>query len=159
LLTTDPAVLKTIKVAGGLLAGLDVGDATIGVSICDLTWQFARPLETIKRRGTVRDVAALEELIQINAIVGIVIGFPLNMSGDEGPQAQKVRVFATALDAELKIPIVLWDERFSTLAASRTLLEADLSRKKRSQVVDKVAASYILQGVLDRNQDLGRILA
>ncbi|MEI8296000.1 MAG: Holliday junction resolvase RuvX [Alphaproteobacteria bacterium] len=149
MITQDLAILKTVKAAGSRLAGLDIGDRTIGVSLSDTTWQLATPLQTVERRGTVKDVAALCQLVQAHHIVGIVAGFPLNMNGEEGPQAQKVRVFADALVAAIDLPIVLWDERWSTLAASRALLEADLSRKKRSKVIDKVAASYILQGVLD----------
>ena len=129
--------------------GLDVGDRTIGVSLSDRTWKISTPLQTIERRGTTKDIEVISQLVKAHHIVGIVAGFPLNMTGEEGPQAHKVRVFAQALAESLSLPVVLWDERWSTMAASRALLEADLSRKKRSKVIDKVAAGYILQGVLD----------
>ena len=129
--------------------GLDIGDRTIGVSLSDTTWQISTPLKTIERRGTLKEIEVIRQLINEHTVVGVVAGYPLNMNGSEGSQAQKVRTFAQALAQALELPVVLWDERWSTLAASRTLLEADLSRKKQRRVIDQVAAVYILQGVLD----------
>jgi len=149
LLTQDVAILKTVKAKDARLMGLDIGDRTVGVSLSDTTWQISTPLKTIERRGTLKEVEVIRQLINEHTVVGVVAGYPLNMNGSEGPQAQKVRTFAQALAQALELPVVLWDERWSTLAASRTLLEADLSRKKQRRVIDQVAAVYILQGVLD----------
>lgn len=129
--------------------GLDIGDRTIGVSLSDRTWQISTSLKTIERRGTLKDTEVIRQLVSEHQVIGIVAGYPLNMNGSEGPQAQKVCIFAQALAQALELPVVLWDERWSTLAASRTLLKADLSRKKQRRVIDQVAAGYILQGVLD----------
>lgn len=149
MLTHDIQKLKDLRRDNTRLLGLDVGDRTVGVSLSDTRWQISTPMKTLKRQGTTRDVRELVDIVREYEIAGIVIGWPLNMDGSQGPQAKKTEVFAQALAEALDIPVLLWDERWSTLAASRAMLEADLSRKKRDKLIDQVAASYILQGVLD----------
>jgi len=134
----------------GKLLGLDLGTKTIGVAISDGMRYSATPLETIKRSKFTADAERLKVLITENAAVGIVLGLPLNMDGSEGPRAQSTRAFARNLAQRIAIPIVFWDERLSTSAVTRTLIEADVRRDKRAEVVDKLAASYILQGALER---------
>lgn len=134
----------------GKLLGLDLGTKTIGVAISDGMRYSATPLETIKRTKFTQDAARLIELIAENQAVGFVLGLPLNMDGSEGPRVQSTRAFARNLAAKVSIPIVFWDERLSTSAVTRTLIEADVRRDKRAEVVDKLAASYILQGALER---------
>jgi putative Holliday junction resolvase len=134
----------------GKLLGLDLGTKTIGVAISDGMRYSATPLETIKRTKFTQDAARLIELIAENQAVGFVVGLPLNMDGSEGPRVQSTRAFARNLAAKVTIPIVFWDERLSTSAVTRTLIEADVRRDKRAEVVDKLAASYILQGALER---------
>ena len=132
------------------LMGLDFGTKTIGVAITDRLQTVATPRETIKRKKFGLDADAIAGLIAENEIAGIVLGLPMNMDGSEGPRAQSTRAFARNLAGRITLPIFFWDERLSTVAAERALLEADMSRKKRALVIDNVAASYILQGVLDR---------
>ena len=135
------------------LAGLDLGDKTIGVSVSDTFQSIATPLETIKRRKFSLDAARLAEIVAARSIGGLILGFPRNMDGTEGPRCQSTRSFARnleRLDAFKNIPIAFWDERLSSIAAERALLEADTSRKRRAEVIDYVAAGYILQGALDR---------
>ena len=134
----------------GKLLGLDLGTKTIGVAISDGMRYSATPLETIKRSKFTADAARLLELIAENAAVGIVLGLPLNMDGSEGPRVQSTRAFARSLAQKTDLPLVFWDERLSTSAVTRMLIEADTRRDKRAEVVDKLAASYILQGFLDR---------
>ena len=134
----------------GKLLGLDLGTKTIGVAISDGMRYSATPLETIKRQKFTHDAERLVQLIAENQAVGIVLGLPLNMDGSEGPRAQSTRAFARNLAQKIAIPIAFWDERLSTAAVTRTLLEADVRRDKRAEVVDKLAASYILQGALER---------
>ena len=133
--------------------GLDLGTRTIGVAVSDPLLSVASPLETVKRTKFTRDAARLIELAAARAIGGIVLGLPRNMDGSEGPRAQSTRAFARNL-ARLPgiegLPISFWDERLSTVAAERALLEADTTRKRRAEVIDAVAAGYILQGALDR---------
>jgi putative Holliday junction resolvase len=136
--------------SSGKLLGLDLGTKTIGVAISDAMRYSATPLETIRRTKFTADAARIAELVAENAAVGIVLGLPLNMDGSEGPRAQSTRAFARNLAAKVDVPIVFWDERLSTSAVTRTLIEADVRRDKRAEVVDKLAASYILQGALDR---------
>lgn len=133
---------------GGRLLGLDVGTKTIGTALCDAQWTIATAAELIERTKFARDRAALERLIAAREAAGIVIGLPLNMDGSESPRTQSVRAFAGNLDA-LGLPILLWDERWSTLAVTRTLIAADTSRARRAMLVDKMAAAYILQGAID----------
>lgn len=134
----------------GKLMGLDLGTKTIGVAISDGMRYSATPLETIKRAKFTADAERLAALAAQHEIVGIVLGLPLNMDGSEGPRAQSTRAFARNLASKLDLPLAFWDERLSTSAVQRTLLEADASRARRAEVVDKLAASYILQGALER---------
>ena len=141
--------LSTLPASGKLL-GLDLGTKTIGVAISDGMRYSATPLETIRRSKFTADAERLLELVAENQAAGIVLGLPLNMDGSEGPRAQSTRAFARNLAPKLTIPIVFWDERLSTSAVTRTLIDADVRRDKRAEVVDKLAASYILQGLLER---------
>lgn len=140
----------------GALIGLDPGTKTIGVAVSDALRMTATGLETIRRTKFTKDVARLAEIAQGRAVVGLVIGLPRNMDGSEGPRAQSVRAFAHNVTRALDLPVAFWDERLSTVAVERTLIEADSSRKRRAEVVDKLAAAYILQGALDRLTVLGR---
>lgn len=137
------------------LLGLDVGTKTIGMALSDLTRSVATPYDTIRRTKFTQDVHELRKVIEPNQVSGVVIGLPVNMDGSEGPRAQSARAFARNLSAHLDLPLVFWDERLSTVAAERALLEADASRRKRADVIDKMAAAYILQGALDRLANLG----
>jgi putative Holliday junction resolvase len=132
------------------LLGLDLGTKTIGLALSDVERRIASPLETIQRIKFKQDAAALLKVAQTHAIAGLVIGLPLNMDGTEGPRVQSTRAFVRNLAPLTALPIVFWDERMSTLAVTRTLLDADASRARRAAVVDKMAAAYILQGALDR---------
>lgn len=132
------------------LIGLDLGDKTVGVAISDLMGTVATPQETVRRKKFTLDAARLLEIIKDRDVGGIVLGLPRNMDGSEGPRCQKTRAFARNLGRLTELPIGFWDERLSTVAAERVLLEADTSRKRRAEVIDHVAASYILQGALDR---------
>jgi putative Holliday junction resolvase len=133
---------------GGRLIGMDVGTKTIGLALCDAGWSFASPAHTVNRGKFSKDKVALAAFIEQQQVKGIVIGLPLNMEGSESPRSQASRAFARNL-ADLGLPILLWDERWSTAAVTRTLLEADTSRARRDELVDKLAASYILQGAID----------
>ncbi|MGK2739512.1 Holliday junction resolvase RuvX [Tepidicaulis sp. LMO-SS28] len=135
---------------GRPLLGLDLGTKTIGIAISNGLWSIASPLETIKRTKFTADAERLLTLIAENGIGGMVLGLPLNMDGSEGPRVQATRAFARNMAQKSDCPIIYWDERLSTAAVTRTLLDADASRKRRSEVVDKMAAAYILQGALDR---------
>lgn len=132
------------------LMGLDLGEKTIGVAVSDALWSVASPLETVRRRKFGIDAARLLEIAGERRIGGLVLGLPRNMDGSEGPRCQSTRAFARNLTRLTQLPIGYWDERLSTVAAERALLEADTSRKRRAERIDSVAASYILQGVLDR---------
>lgn len=134
----------------GKLMGLDLGTKTIGVAISDALRMTASPVETVKRTKFTADAERLLALIAQHAVTGIVVGLPLNMDGSEGPRAQSTRAFVRNLKQKTDLPIVFWDERLSTMAVTRTMIEADLSRARQAEVVDKLAASYILQGALDR---------
>ncbi|NRB34093.1 MAG: Holliday junction resolvase RuvX [Rhodobacteraceae bacterium] len=136
------------------LAGLDLGDKTIGVAVSDVMRGVASPLETIRRKKYTLDAARLSELVAERKICGLVLGLPRNMDGSEGPRCQKTRAFARNYAREHEIAITFWDERLSTVAAERALLEADTTRKRRAEVIDHVAAAYILQGALDRLRHL-----
>jgi putative Holliday junction resolvase len=140
----------------GALAGLDFGDKTIGVAVSDSFRQVASPLVTIRRTKFTVDAAELLALVTARGIIGLVLGLPLNMDGSEGPRVQSTRAFARNLSRLTDLHIGFWDERLSTVAAERALLEADTSRKRRSEVIDHVAAGYILQGALDRLGFLAR---
>ena len=132
------------------LIGLDLGDKTIGVAVSDTFLSVATPLETVRRRKFGLDAARLLELTAARKVGGLVLGLPRNMAGTEGPRCQSTRAFARNFEARHSLPITFWDERLSTVAAEKALLEADTTRKRRAEVIDHVAASYILQGALDR---------
>jgi len=136
------------------LAGLDLGTKTIGISVSDAGHMIATPLETIKRTKFQADAKRLLEITDHRQIGGLVLGLPRNMDGSEGPRAQATRAFARNLTRLTDLPITYWDERLSTVAAERALLEADTSRKRRAEVIDHVAAGVILQGLLDRLRNL-----
>ena len=138
----------------GAVAGLDLGTVTIGVAVSDVMRSVATPLETIQRRKFTLDAARLFEITTHRMIAGLVLGLPRNMDGSEGPRCQATRAFARNLEKLTPLPITFWDERLSTIAAERAMLEADMSRKRRAERIDNVAASYILQGMLDRLRHL-----
>lgn len=138
------------------IAGLDLGDKTIGVALSDLRRQVATPIEVIRREKFTLDAGRLLALLEARGAYGIVLGLPLNMDGSTGPRVQATQAFARNLEKLTALPICYWDERLSTVAAERALLEADTSRKRRKEVIDQVAAGYILQGALDRMAHLGR---
>ncbi|MCI5049433.1 MAG: Holliday junction resolvase RuvX [Rickettsiales bacterium] len=137
----------------GRLLGLDHGSKTIGIALSDAERQIATPLETIKKTKFSQDIERLNSLIAEHSIAGLIVGYPLNMDGSEGPRCQSVRAFVRNLEEHTPLPILLSDERLSSFAADEAMLEADLSREKRAQHIDKVAASVILQGVLDRMRE------
>ena len=132
------------------LLGLDLGEKTIGLALSDTMLTIATPTETLKRGKFSVDAARLDEIIARQNVGGLVVGLPLNMDGSDGPSAQSARAFARNFAARSPLPILMWDERLSTAAVTRTLIDADASRKRRAEVVDKMAAGYILQGALDR---------
>ncbi|WP_294927500.1 Holliday junction resolvase RuvX [uncultured Paracoccus sp.] len=150
-----PEEFVTALPRAGAIAGLDLGTKTIGVAVSDGLRQVASPLTVIRRTKFTADAGALLELATGRALVGLVLGLPRNMDGSEGPRAQSTRAFARNLSRLTDLPITFWDERLSTVAAERALLENDTSRKRRAEVVDQVAAGYILQGLLDRLRYLG----
>ena len=132
------------------LLGLDVGTKTIGMALSDVTRSIATPFDTIRRTKFTADAKTIAEVIERNQVGAVVIGLPINLDGSEGPRAQSTRAFARNLAAHIAVPMVFWDERLSTAAVERHLIEADASRKRRAEVVDRMAAAYILQGALDR---------
>ena len=132
------------------LLGLDLGSKTIGIALSDVRLVIASPMETIKRKKFTVDADYLDTLIATHGVAGLVLGLPINLDATEGPRAQSTRAFARNLNARCPLPILLWDERLSTQAAERVLLAADQSRRRRAQVIDKMAATLILQGALDR---------
>lgn len=140
----------------GALAGLDLGTKTIGVAVSDGMRQVASPITTIRRDKFTTDAAALLKIATDRGLSGLILGLPRNMDGSEGPRAQSTRAFARNLSRLTDLPIGYWDERLSTVAAERALLEGDTSRKRRAEVIDQVAAGYILQGALDRLNYLAR---
>jgi putative Holliday junction resolvase len=149
----DIATFAAALRPGRGLLGLDLGTKTIGVAVSDRLLSSATPVETVKRVKFTTDAARLAEIMGDREICGVILGLPANMDGTEGPRAQSTRAFARNLSrlADFEtMPIAFWDERLSTVAAERALLEADTSRKRRAEVIDAVAASYILQGALDR---------
>lgn len=149
------AFAAVLPVSGGLI-GLDLGEKTVGLAVSDLRRSVATPLRTLRRVKFTNDAAAILELILARGAVGLLLGLPLNMDGSEGPRAQSTRAFARNMAMLTPLPICYWDERLSTVAAERALLEADTSRKRRREVIDAVAAGYILQGALDRLAYLAR---
>ena len=133
---------------GGRLIGLDVGTQTIGTALCDAGWTIASPADLIRRTKFSVDRAKLRDFISAQSVKGIVVGLPLNLDGTDSPRTQSTRAFAKNI-ADLGLPILLWDERWSTQAVERAMIAADLSRAKRAERVDSAAASYILQGAID----------
>ncbi len=148
------AAIKGELKPGRRVLGLDLGTKTVGLALSDPTRLIASPKEVLKRSKFAVDADRLAAICAENDVGALVLGLPINMNGSEGPRCQSTRQFAKNLSARLPLPILLWDERLSTAAVTRTLLEADMSRKRRAEVVDKMAAAYILQGVLDA---LGRL--
>lgn len=134
----------------GALIGIDAGTKTLGLALSDITRLIASPLETIRRTRFTADAARLLALAETHKVAGFVLGLPANLDGSEGPRAQATRAFARNLNRLSPLPVLLWDERLSTVAAERMLLEADASRRRRAEVIDKLAAALILQGALDR---------
>ncbi len=148
--TADLALFMAALPPAGALIGLDLGTRTIGLALSDTRRQIATPLFTIQRTKFTADAKQLLDAVAKHAVAGLVLGLPLNMDGSEGPRVQATRAFARNLGKLTALPILFWDERLSTAAVTRTLLDADTSRKRRGEVVDKMAAAYILQGALDR---------
>ena len=142
--------LASYRERGRRLMGIDLGEKTIGVAISDATWRIATPVIVLRRTNRNSDIASVLSLAGQYHAVGIVVGLPINMNGSYGPQAEKMREFARSLSELSQVLIALWDERLSTAAVNRTLLDDDMSRKRRGEVVDKLAATFILQGALDR---------
>ncbi len=145
----DIAALKKALGKDQRLLGLDLGSKTIGLALSDRTLMIATPMETIRRRKFTPDAEKLLAICAEQGVGGLVIGMPFNMDGSEGPRAQSTRQFSKNLAEKTSLPMAFWDERLSTAAVTRTLLEADASRARRAEVVDKMAAAYILQGALD----------
>jgi len=148
LITTGAIEYRDALPDGGGLIGLDLGTQTIGTAFCDAGWRIASPGKTLKRGKFGADKAAIEALIRERSLKGVVIGLPLNMDGSSGPRAQSSRAYARNL-AALGLPILLWDERWSTVAAERALIEQDFSRAKRAERIDNHAAAHILQAAID----------
>ena len=148
MITTDPAAFREALPTGGRLLGLDVGTKTIGTALCDAGWSFASPALLVRRTKFTADKVALVAMIGEQHVAGLVIGLPINLDGSESPRSQSTRAFARNL-ADLGLPILLWDERWSTQAVERQMIAEDISRAKRAERVDKLAASYILQGAID----------
>jgi len=149
MLLDNPVDLKQALAPGRRLLGFDLGSKTIGLALSDRTWTIAQPFKTLRRRKFRDDAADLAQLAEHHDVGGFVIGLPVNMDGSEGPRCQSTRQFQKNLSAIIDPPTLFWDERLSTAAVTRTLLEADQSRARRAQVIDKMAAAYILQGLLD----------
>lgn len=148
LITTSASEFAGALPSGGKLGGLDVGTKTIGLAICDAGWHFAGPIETIRRTKFTQDLGVLQAFINRESIAGLVVGLPLNMDGTDSPRTQSTRAFARNL-APLEVPVFLWDERWSTQAVERAMISADVSRAKRAEKVDALAAAHILQGAID----------
>ncbi len=148
MITQNVADLRAALPMGGVLMGLDPGTKTIGVALCDAGWRFATAGQTVIRRKFAQDKAALADIVAQRAVKGLVIGLPLNMDGSNGPRSQSARAMARNLE-DLGLPILMWDERWSTQAAERTMIEQDFSRAKRAQRIDSHAAALILQAAID----------
>ena len=154
MITDDIAAFHAALPRGRAILGLDLGEKTIGVAVSDRLWSVASPLTTIRRTKFSVDAAELLSLAQGREARGVILGLPRNMDGSEGPRCQSTRAFARNLDRLADLVIGFWDERLSTVAAEKALLEADTTRKRRKEVIDHVAAGYILQGALDRMRHL-----
>jgi putative Holliday junction resolvase len=159
----SPAPIVTIEELPKLLAsearllGLDVGTKTVGLALSDVTRAIATPYHTLRRTKFTDDAKAIVAAIVENEVGALVIGLPINLDGSEGPRAQSTRAFARNLAAHVDVPLAFWDERLSTQAVERHLIEADASRKRRAEVIDRMAAAYILQGALDRLKRLSEL--
>lgn len=141
-----PAVIKNLKNNKNRLLGIDYGEKHVGLSLCDVTWTISSPFKILSKPEL---FLQFKPLVAQENIVAVVIGWPVNMNGSAGPQCEKVEQFAKKLVGIFDVPICAWDERLSTMAVHRTMIEADLSRKRQREVVDKMAASYMLQGFLE----------
>jgi putative Holliday junction resolvase len=150
MITNDIAEFHAALPPMRAIVGLDLGTKTIGVAVSDSFRGVASPLETIKRKKFTLDAEQLIEILNKREVAGVILGLPLNMDGSEGPRSQATRAFARNLSKLWEGPISFWDERLSTVAAEKALLEADATRKRRAEVIDNIAASFILQGALDR---------
>ncbi len=150
----DLSQLRANMQPGQRLLGLDLGEKTIGIALSDTLLTIATPMETLRRSKFGTDAAKLDEIVAKLGVGGFVIGLPLNMDGSIGPSAQSAQAFGRNFERRSPLPIVFWDERLSTAAVTRTLIDADASRKRRAELVDKMAAAFILQGVLDRLRHL-----
>jgi len=149
MLVADPKEMRAAVPPGRRIMGLDVGTKTIGLALSDTRLIIASPLETIRRRRFAEDIAALFALMDRHEIAGLVIGLPLSLAGGDSPRTQSVRQFARNLLGLRDMPVALWDERMSTAAVTREMIAHDMTRKRRAEIVDRVAAAYILQGFLD----------
>jgi putative holliday junction resolvase len=145
----NPGEFRATLAPGARLIGLDVGTKTIGMALSDTRLVIATPLATIRRTNFKADMAALSAAIDKQGVGGLVVGLPLRLDGKDGPRTQSVRQFAKNLLAARDLPLAFWDERMSTLAVERGMIEADLSRQRRAEIIDRAAAAYILQGFLD----------
>ena len=148
MISTNKATFREVLPSGGRLIGLDVGTKTIGTALCDAGWTIASPAELIRRSKFSVEKVLLAKMIATQSVKGIVIGLPLNLDGTDSPRTQSTRAFARNLEP-LGLPILLWDERWSTQAVERQMIAADVSRAKRAERVDSAAAAYILQGAID----------
>ena len=148
MITTDVTEFRAAVPEGGRLLGLDVGTKTIGTALCDAGWTIATPAELIRRTKFTKDLAALQNLAKAQSAVGLVLGLPLNLDGTDSPRTQSTRAFARNMD-DMGFPILLWDERWSTVAVERTLIEQDFSRARRAEMIDNMAAAHILQAAID----------
>ena len=155
MILTNPLELREAVAVGARLMGLDVGTKTVGLALSDTRQLIATPLETIRRRRFREDMTRLFALTDSHGVGGLVIGLPLTLAGSDGPRTQSVRQFARNLVEFRDLPVAFWDERFSTAAVTREMIAADLTRKRRGEIVDRVAAAYILQGCLDYLARLG----
>lgn len=148
MITGSAADYRAALAEGGVLAGLDVGTKTVGLALCDAGWSFAGPADTIRRTKFTKDLEQLKAFVSRHSVRGLVVGLPLNMDGSDSPRTQSVRAFARNL-GPLGLPVLLWDERWSTMAVERAMIAADVSRAKRAEAVDRLAAAHILQGAID----------
>jgi putative Holliday junction resolvase len=142
--------LPALLASDARLLGLDLGSKTIGMALSDVSRSIATPYNTLRRTKFTEDAKTIRQIIETTQIGGLVVGLPFNLNGSEGPRAQSTRAFVRNLIPHIEVPIVFWDERLSTAAVERHLIEADASRKRRAEVIDRMAAAYILQGALDR---------
>lgn len=147
MITTAAANFRAVLPNGGRLIGLDVGSKTVGTALCDAGWSFASPATLIRRTKFQKDKTLLADMIRAQAVVGLIIGLPINLDGSESPRSQSTRAFAR--NVEDLGPVLLWDERWSTVAVERTMIEQDMSRAKRADRIDNLAAAHILQAAID----------